>query len=272
MDFRGFLLISMISTGIILQAPSLLKKKGWFYVCTFWTFFWWVIFFSSLRPKKISPNKWSQKIDENAQIFGGTNLENFHFNRADVQLLWSWHLSLVVVGIYVEVTPSVGISVGQLPGAEPGFNTKCDLSRSVENLGKTPKDGNWNLNICWIFRPGNVGKWLDNWTYNFHKSWLNHHSKSGKGLQRVCGKSWLFALSREIDPGRLSVRHEQSSSGARYGSLGLLKHPAVFGVPRFSFIIQRCLTPTKPNSFITWVEKNHAIGIKSQVFHHCSVG
>lgn len=69
----------------ILQAPSVPKRTV--ELCVHMLDIFWVshLFLRSVRRQKNSPNKCSQKIHESMpQIFGGTNLENFHFNRADV--------------------------------------------------------------------------------------------------------------------------------------------------------------------------------------------
>lgn len=129
----------------------------------------------------------------------------------------------------------------------------------IKECGKeeNTKRWRWNLNIFWIFGPGNVG--FHDGTIGlivFHKSWLNHHSKSGRGVQRVCRKSWFFALSQGNRPWP-----SFSKTWAELRQPGFAEGPAPF------LIIIRDVWPQQ-NPYIhhlSW-KKSHW-GIKSQVFH-----
>lgn len=88
MDFRGFF-IDFYDFHISYCKPPGSPKKNGGVMCAhlshFGHFLVSHLFLRSVRRQKNPPNKWSQKIHESMpQIFGGTNLENVHFNRADV--------------------------------------------------------------------------------------------------------------------------------------------------------------------------------------------
>lgn len=184
MDFRGFF-IDFYDYHISYCKPPASQKERWSYVCTCWTFFGWVIFFSDpLDAKKIPPTNAARKSmnpcprSSEAPIWKTSTSTGLMFTAMELAF------DLVVVGIFVE-NPLQFVSLkvvffGQWPlrcfraQCWARFSTQkiwrrdmvalfwCDLSRSVEKEENT-KRWRWNLNIFWKCRVS----WWDNWTYSF---------------------------------------------------------------------------------------------------------
>ena len=156
------------------------------------------LFLRSVRPqvlgqKRSPPTSGARKLmkmprSSEAPIWKTSTSTGLMFNCYEV-----WHLSLVVVGIYVEVTPSVGISVGQLPGAEPGFNTKWWFIKECRKFRKNAK--RWKLKLKYLLdfssrkRREMTGQ-LDFIIFTNRGSTTT--AKVVGVLQRVCGKVMAF--------------------------------------------------------------------------------